>query len=271
MFSNVNEVVEQIRLATLDGYRFQIDWRLSVYRDPNRPEDPWEYYFHPCFESKRTDPPLAKLPALLGGVKVACSTDKIITPRPIDGNCNPLLLPKDRPGAARIIAERLHLKAEILDKIDSFAAANFHGSLIGLHIRGPGRVDGGVPAMRRALNASGKAFVAPFFEAVDRALTQQPNARIFACSDALAVMRAITDRYGDRVLTWPATRSEFGEMHVSHPMNAGQEFSGFELGLDVIVEAWLLARTSWLVHGSSNVTNFVLCLNPNLPHTYIPA
>ncbi|MEP3673154.1 MAG: hypothetical protein ABJM86_09390, partial [Hyphomicrobiales bacterium] len=49
MFSNVNEVVQQIFLANKFKYRFTIDWSKSCYRDKARKEDPWLYYFEPIW------------------------------------------------------------------------------------------------------------------------------------------------------------------------------------------------------------------------------
>lgn len=271
MFSNVNEVVEQLRRAERDGYRFLIDWSRSAYRDPDRLDDPWAYYFQPCFTIDEADLPPGDVPQVLGGEPVACSADNIITPRLADGVCAPLLLPRDRLGAAQLIARHIRLQEVVRTQIDAFAAEHFHGAIVGLHIRGPGRVDGGVPGMRRALDPSQRVPVECFFDAVDQAVADRPRARIFACSDSLAVLRAVIDRYGPRVVTWPAVRSEFGEMHAGHPANGGAAFPRFRLGLDVVAEAWLLARTGWFVHGNSNVANFVLCLRPDLSHTYVPA
>ena len=276
MFSNVNEVVEQIRRAQLGGYRFVINWSKSAYRDPNRPGDPWSYYFEPCFANIPVDArdQATDIQELAGGVSVACSCDNIITPREVDGICAPLLLPKDRHGAHSIIRNHIILKEEIRNKIDEFFLKRLsRHAVIGLHVRGAGRTDGGVPAMRKlhGVKDGNAAPMAPFFEAVDRIAQDNPVAKIFACSDSEAVIRQIITRFGDRVVLWPAQRSEFGEMHANHPQNSGLNFSRYRLGLDVIAEAYLLSKAQHLVHGNSNVTNFVLCHNPDLENHYIPA
>ena len=74
------------------------------------------------------------------------------------------------------------------------------------------------------------------------------------------------------MISWPAQRSTFGEMHTGvHPENAGLSFSPRELGLEVIADAWLLSQCDIFIHGNSNVSNFVLCKSPTLIHSYIPA
>lgn len=272
MFSNVNEVIEHLRLADIGGYRFAIDWTVSCYRDPQRHGDPWEYYFKPVYP----DLPFAALegqswPELPRGVPVACTVANIITPRLKDGACHPLLLPRDRHSAHALIARHLHLNDDVTDIIEDFAARHFNGPIIGLHTRGPGRIDGGAATLRRNINPDGGVPFEVYFDAVDAALRQYPDARIFSCSDSSMVIENIHARYGSRVITYDATRSAFGEMHARHPENAGQSFDAYTLGLDVLVEAYLLTRCDILVHGNSNVANFVLCAKPDLPHQYVLA
>lgn len=267
MFSNVNEVVEHIRLAELGGYRFAITWGESCYRDPERSDDTWAYYFHPCYDV--TAP--AQAPELPRGVPVACTRDNIITPRLRDGDCNPLLLPRDRQGAHRIIQQYIRPNDTVLAGVDTFVAQHFRPRMIGLHIRGPGRTDGGVPELRRQFGANGEVPVDVFFAQVDAVVQQMPDAGILACSDSSQVIDAILARYGDRVVLWPAMRSAFGEMHADHPENTGISFDPYQLGLDVLSEALLLARTDYFVHGNSNVANFVLCKSPSLRHAYVKA
>ena len=201
---------------------------------------------------------------------MACSRANIITPRLEDGNCNPLLLPRDRYAAHRLIRAYLRPKPHVRAGIEDMAR-QFRPRMIGLHIRGPGRTDGGVPELRRSFGDGNRVPVERFFEQVEVALRLLPEAGIFACSDSSLVIADIVSRFGDRVLTWPAIRSEFGEMHAGHAANAGQSFPPYQLGLDVLSEAYLLSRTDIFVHGNSNVANFVLSEAPTLIHAYVPA
>ena len=271
MFSNVNEVVEHLRLAKTGGYQFVINWRESCYADPARNGDPWSYYFEPVFPHLRKPILPSLLKKLPTGKAVACTIDNIITPRLQDGQCDPLLLPRDRLGANRLMADHIRPNTTVAQIATEFRATRFRSKVIGLHIRGPGRTDGGVPNLRRKLDAVGKVPFAPFFEALDEKLQTMPDAAIFACSDSSQVIEAVQDRYGDRVITYAATRSVFGEMHADHAENAGQVFEPYKLGMDVLVEALLLASTDFFVHGNSNVANFILCQSPALDHAYVAA
>lgn len=273
MFSNVNEVVEQARLAEDGGYRFAIDWSRSCYAEPGRAGDPWSYYFEPCWPDLPLEAVLgADLPVLPGGKDVACTRANIITPRREDGNCTPLLIPRDRSGAGALIARYVRINAMVTAEIARAGAALVQPGTVGLHIRGPGRTHGGTLGLRRRHAAEGGVPLDLYFGHADAALAERPGARIFACSDSARVIAAVRDRYGKRAVFYDASRSAFGEMHdAAHPANAGLDFSPYKLGLDVLVEAHLLAETDVFVHGNSNVANFVLCKNPKLRHVYVYA
>ncbi|MEO0344011.1 MAG: hypothetical protein AAF198_11305 [Pseudomonadota bacterium] len=268
IFSNVNEVVEQARIAENGGYSFFIDWSVSCYRDPNRSEDPWAYYYEPCFPEVE---PFADAENLPKGTVVACTRDNIITPRLQDGVCKPLLLPRDRFAAARLVHKYIRPKPYILDLVEGFCRENWQETMIGLHIRGPGRLDGGAAKLRQAFGAKGEVPFQPYFDQTDRLLKIAPDAGIFVCSDSQPVIDRVRDRYGSKVVDYPAIRSEFGEMHANHPENKGERFPPYKLGLDVIVEAMLLANTQLFVHGNSNVANFVLSYDPHILHVYVQA
>lgn len=268
MFSNVNEVVQQIYLAKVKGYQFEIDWGKSCYADPVRPDNPWEYYFEQPWDTQYTrKDDLVELPA---GKPVACAKNNIITPREINGQCDPLLLPNDRFIPHGIIIKHITIKPLIANIIDDYRSRFLHHPRIGLHIRGAGRTDGGVPKLRAGLPKERGVPLSTYFLHVDKALGLYSKAVIFLASDSEFVVSKCKQRYGPRVRIFPSQRSDYGEMHVpNHPENTGLKFDRPRLGLEAIVEAYLLASSDIFVHGNSNLVNFVLCLNPMLRHVYV--
>jgi hypothetical protein len=139
--------------------------------------------------------------------------------------------------------------------------------VVGLHIRGPGRLDGGVRLLKRGRELQDGVPLALYFRHVDEALDRWPDARILLCSDSERVVDACRRRHGDRLVLYPAARAPNGEPHHwSGPSNRG-----YKLGEDVLIEAYLLSGVDLLIHGSSNVTNFVLCNAPSLEHVYVYA
>lgn len=269
MFSNVNEVIQHLYMAEIGNYEFVINWSNSCYLELEKGSNPWLYYFHQCFENCKAEGNL-QFPVLPTGAKIACAKNNVITPRLVDGQCVPLLLPKDRMLPYRLIKRYLKLTAQIESLIDTYYQRNFVDNVVlGLHIRGPGRVDGGAPLLRSKFDSKGGVPFAQYFQAVDKQLDSYPDAKIFICTDSNFVLNEVVAHYGQRVISYPATRSEFGEMHERHPMNAGQVFSPYKLGEDVLVEAYLLSMSNYFIHGNSNVANFVLCNNLDKPAEYV--
>jgi len=234
--------------------------------DETRSEDPWEYYFEPCFSSADKVSGANLLPV---GKSVACAKDNVITPRLIDGKCKPLLLPHDRSIPNKLIEKHIRLKPHVRQLIDAFIADHFAATTIGLHLRGLGRDHGGAGQLRATGHNSNEIDYQRFFDPVDKLLKQHPGARVLVCSDSQDVIDHTVKVYGDRIITYNACRSEFGEMHANHPKNKGLEFSPFKLGLDVVVEAYLLSRANYFIHGNSNVANFVVSLNAQLESSYV--
>jgi len=266
MFSIVNEVVQYLHLAQTHGYEFFIDWRHSCYLDSSRTDDPWEYYFEPCFPTANKAQSVALLPV---GKSVACAKDNVITPRLVDGKCKPLLLPNNRGIPNKLIEDHIQLKPYVRELIDAFVENNFAEVTVGLHLRGLGRDHGGAGQLRAKGHKANEIDYQRFFDPVDELLQRHGTAKVLICSDSQDVIDHTVGVYGDRVITYDASRSEFGEMHANHPKNAGLEFSPYKLGLDIVVEAYLLSRTNYFVHGNSNVANFVISLNAQLDSTYV--
>lgn len=195
----------------------------------------------------------------------------IITPCAVEGACGSRMLPRDRAGAHQLIKRYLRLKPAVLAEINAFAASRMAGPMIGLHIRGPGRIGKKGGDIRASKSPDGRVPYELYFASVDKALETWPDAKILICSDSSVVIDTVQAHFRGRVVLYDATRSVFGEMHAKREENAGQVFPKHKLGLDVLVEAYLLSRCDFFVHGISNVTNFVLCNAPDMPHSYIEA
>lgn len=267
IFFNVNKVIDFIYRAKKENYKFVIDWGDSCYKDGSMEGDPWNYYFEDCFE------PVSKYN--IHNLKIANRPgfrpeNNII--RPHTGEY--LLLPKNRYLVHQYISKYIKLKPHLTKIINEFKKENFNEHIIGLHLRGPGRIDGGVPKLREKYNLKNDVPFDLYFKCVDTQLKKHPEAKILLCSDSQMVINECKNKYKDKIIIYKASRSEYGEMHNNIHQNAkdankGLTFSNYKLGEDVIVEAYLLSAANFLIHGNSNVSNFVLCNNPNLYHTYV--
>ncbi len=175
-----------------------------------------------------------------------------------------LMLPNNRHIAAGHINNHLTTKPAIQKVIDTFSQAYFTQPIIGLHIRGQGRADGGAAGLRAQLPCESGVPFGQYFDLVRKELCTTPAARIFICSDSQNVIDRTQQEFGDKVFSYESSRSDFGEMHERRESPESEQFSGYKLGEDILVEAYLLAHTDVFIHGNSNVANFVLCKNPDL-------
>jgi len=269
LMAAVNSIAEYAELAEADGQVLAVVGPRSLYFDPERGGNPWLYYFEPVFPRVRLGPkPPEATDRYLEQIGKAA---RPLTPRMIWGVQQGMELPADRHRGAAVLTRYIRLRADVLAKIDDFANAHFTGPVIGAHIRGPGGVHGGAKEMRDMLDPDSPVPFGCYFQAIDAALVSRPDAALFVCSDSQWVIDKVQQRYGERMITYPACRSVFGEMHENHPANKGQTFSPYQLGLDVLTEAHLLARCDHFVHGLSSVANYILCRAPDMPHTYVYA
>jgi hypothetical protein len=137
---------------------------------------------------------------------------------------------------------------------------------IGLHVRGPGRRSGGISRHILAMQWKWPGVRVPpyraYFAKLDQLLRVGDYDQILICTDSLSVRDRFIERYGKRLVWLDASLTHEGEMHARPDTH---QFSKQKLGDDAIVEAYLLSRTQFLVHGNSNLTNFVLCNSPDLP------
>lgn len=268
MFRAVSTAGHLLHLAEQDGHDVVVRWPESVYKDPEMRGDPWEYFFEPPMTDYAG--PIGKLTginSLYPGT--VTSTEHIFSPRIFRGIAESQDLPKDRHLGHSILTKFIRPKAYVRAMADDFQTAFLNRPFVGLHLRGPGRLHGGADVMRDLLQPGEPIPYKFYFKAVRRALRQNRRALVFACSDSQDVIDRVRQEFGKRVVTYPSTRSRFGEMHESHPENEGAVYSPFKLGLDVLVEAMLLARARHFVHGNSNVSNYVLCAAPDMPSTFV--
>ncbi|MGU9957105.1 MAG: hypothetical protein ACNYPI_05565 [Arenicellales bacterium WSBS_2016_MAG_OTU3] len=172
----------------------------------------------------------------------------------------------------KVIQKHLRLKPAVIKIIDEFVKTHFPEVTIGLHLRGVGH-NVELPLANKDRNSNSVNYER-YFQPINAALLKYPDAKILACSDSQEVIDHIIEVYGERTITYESTRSAFGEMHNpnhSQQQNKGLTFSPYKLGLDVVVEAYLLARTNYFIHGNSNVANFVLSVNDRLDSFYVYA
>jgi len=150
------------------------------------------------------------------------------------------------------------LQEHVRKAIDDFWNGHLRGSnFMALHIRGPGRLHGGVPLFNEMLGVTHPPY-SLYFDLVDPQITD--DSTILVCTDAGCVQQEVIKRYGrGRVICTTNRFTHDGETHLS------TEYGGrTDVGVDALKDAYLMARATHFVHGNSNASNWVRCLAPDL-------
>jgi hypothetical protein len=263
MFSNVNQFLESLRRCE-DQDRLFVDWRLSRYA-----EVPDADTFSEFFDWPRADGARLEAGSYRPFPSYTHVQDLVVAPRGRDINF--LMPPRDRPLVKRLIDRHLRPSARVAARLEAAERLLLAGRrTIGLHVRGPGRRSGGIGRHIVAMQWKWPGVRVPpyraYFAKLDELLRGNTKGdgydQALICTDSLSVRERFVERYGKRLVWLDASLTREGEMHARPSTH---RFSRQKLGDDAIVEAYLLSRTQFLLHGSSNLTNFVLCKSPELP------
>ncbi len=183
-------------------------------------------------------------------------------------NARELLPPRDgdRQKLSAIIHEYLSPNERLQALIDAFIQQHFGKSKIcGVHLRGSGRKDGGTSLFYRSCKLEDGVPYEKYFELIRNYLSQNKDAKIFICSDSKKVIKRVSEEFGERVVSYDSELTEQGEPHIA-ALEGNTDLNKHKLGEDVIVEAYLLSKCDHFIHGNSSISNFVVCMNPELNH-----
>jgi hypothetical protein len=200
----------------------------------------WEYYF--------------EQPA---GISVSQALK--LDPLDYRGDCIGLFIGGPEPDSSDVLAERgrelvkkfVRVKPDILAKADAVLPPGVHGDVLGVHVRGTDMRRGYCTA--HPIPASALAHLEEAV-ALDR---ERAFARVFLACDESETVELFQKQFGDRLLTLKAHRTS-ADKDVSGGyewlFDARRELHRYHLGLEVLLDALLLARCGTLLCGISNVS-----------------
>ena len=166
-----------------------------------------------------------------------------------------IFLEKNRIAASELIAEYITVHPDIQSRAGDYHARYIAGkSVAGVHIRGTEH--------RKEIeewHGLKLAAESEYRNHIDSYLEGNSEARLFIATDTESNLEYFLKRYGDRCLYYGSRRSSSGN-------SPHMEFGGAQVGEEMLIDALLLAKTDYLIHGISNVAFAVLCFNPWLPH-----
>ncbi|MCG8525497.1 MAG: hypothetical protein MI748_03885 [Opitutales bacterium] len=275
MFAVINYFVDYICSEKSKGstsdFRINLDnYRMYQSRDG---DDVFAYYFKQEVLEEEGNERVVFMPA---------ADRSFVAPRGLmtklgRSNARELLTPEGsaREAVGRVIEEYFQLNDETRAKLEAFYNNSFgEAPVVAVHLRGAGRKDGGTHKFVQNQRLENGVPFQLYFEKINHFIEQNPDAKVLICSDSQMVIKRVTEEYGsDRVIHYDSQLSDFGETHIAlqNARDSGKEseYDARRMGEDVILEAWAMARSDYFVHGNSNISNFVVCLNSELDHVDI--
>ena len=258
MFSRVNYLINHLHLAEENGYTFRVKWNKSVYRDSDD-VNMWNRFFEQPFDNiKRESKQIAELDFY----------DRIISPRKhliVKNGSEQLFLlpPKDRNKVKQYIDRYIKLKPRIKKKCNRFIKNRLQGHVIGVHIRGRGRKGGGTSFLRKKYDCIDGVPFELYFKHISNQLKIRPKSKIFLCSDSQFVIGTCKKKYKN-IIVHKSKRTFTGEPHLRLGGDKKQR-----LGDDILIETYALSKCNVLIHGISNISNYILCNNPNIKSCFV--
>ncbi len=234
MFSVLHTVIGTLDLYEKKEYGgIEIDFGTSgLYYEAKKGPNWWSYYLEPLRLGNKQGKKIVPYRFLKHSVDMA--------------NRSEFHLTKFR--SAELVSNYFQFKPFLLQMVHDFATIHFNGKkVIGVHYRGTDKkLEAPRVPYQRVLNE------------ISKVLTSDDL--IFIATDEEKFLSFIQSHFPYQTLSITAKRSEN-----ERPIHLGSNGSGYQIGLEAMLDAFLLSRCDLLIRTSSNLSLFSTYLNPDLP------
>lgn len=149
----------------------------------------------------------------------------------------------------KLMREYISLKQPITDQIDAFHRDNFAPNTIGVHVRYTDNLLDKFVARRNVV-------IYDYFPIIDKLLENQPDAKIFLCTDNVTVLDLFQQSYSNVISTEKFYPEDNGAIHSSKLCN-----DKVLMGEQALIDMYLLSRCTHLLHtGTSSFTEIPLLI-----------
>jgi hypothetical protein len=234
-----------IRYAERNGLACSIDWRRSLYFDPAAGVDVWSALFcrqHFDFADRPSRFALGKLPYRPGAHVFEHYQGLTV-----------------RRSVHQALQRFCQVRPALLDQVATFAASRFspQGTL-GIHLR--------LTDAARGHESRQSIGLQDFLDDAGAWLGAHPGANLFLATDEQQALDCFRREFGDLVVFADCLRSADGTSLHGH-YDGGVAGSPLRKAQEVLIDALLLARCSYLICAHSRVTCYSLCVSPDLEWT----
>lgn len=212
----------------------------GLYYDEKEGSNWWNYYFYPL-----------DISAHVPGQPIFLSFDKDKTLLGTWGYL-PYYLPRSR--SKELIDRYVHVRPAILERVHTFIFEKLHnGPYIGVHYRETDKF--------RSDSSSLSPDAA--CEKIETFMKERNcvGLPIFVATDTEVFFQKMREKFGEKVATFSTIRSLDGQGGLHYR----KDVSGYQKGLEALVDCLVLSRSCFLIRTSSNLGNCALLFNPRLP------
>ena len=241
--------------CTVNGRDHFASGQANPYHDPAHGANWWESYFEPLSRvraSQLASPNARALPSQHMWMLHTVEPESVYT-YPYGKYSNLRGAPYDnstiawydcnRQRAAGVLSRWVRVLPHVEALVDAFWSRVPAGPVLGLHVRGTDK---------QASIGGDIVPPATYLPHIERYLGQHPAASIFLASDSPGFVAELRQRYGERLFVREVLRSQQNSF-----LDATQT-DNYRKGEDVLLDALLLARCSFLIKSSSAVAEFAI-------------
>ena len=229
-FSNFRSTLSTMKWLDSIDHTFNVNWSTSLYNDPEKGDNAWDYYF---------EQPYPKSPGERSILKYMAR------------------VPAARTAYCEMIEKYVHLNKDTNDILIS-TIDKMRSDFLGVHIR---QTDKNTVSLDVEPAEGRPVEVEKYVEEIELYLKKNPNHNIWLATDCVKSLNCIVEKFGDRVFYREnSLRSEtFESIHTGH-----KNYSGYKKGLDVLIDCLMLSNSKYLIKGSSSVAVCAMLFTPDL-------
>jgi hypothetical protein len=273
-FSEFHSVLGALAYATAhEAAGVRVDFRSPLYVDSDRGPNWWTYFFEDAVIPLEPERPLEDDEIPL---------DRIFTRygrfggfSDIVQGSTPYLYPMtyglDRTALHQLVTRYVRVRDDIREEVERFLSTRFgpNANVVGVHYRGTDATHNWTGALThyRTLPLPYSVYADEIRAAVDA--TALPDFQVFVATDEIEFLEFMREEFGDRVVCVqeaPRVRAKSQAIHLDRTL----PMSNYQKGKSALIDCLVLAATSYLVKGRSNLSDASLVFNPQLPYSFCP-
>jgi hypothetical protein len=274
MFSEFHSVLGALAYAEAHGaLGVRVDFQSPLYTEAGRGPNWWTYFFesstmrfNPRARDTGDEVRLDRMVTKYG--RYGGFSDVVGGPTPY---LYPMTCGIDRSALHRLLTTHIRVRREILDEVGQSVASHFEPGafIVGVHYRGTDATHNWTGRLThyRTERVPYRAYAEEVRRVLDEASPQRYQ--VFVATDERDCLDFMRRELGDRVVSLdasPRARAGGPAVHLDRSLDV----SNYQKGKSALVDCLLLAATSYLVKGRSNLSDASLAFNPQLPYSFRP-